>query len=142
MIDLILIGLLISAFFLNRDILPALVAYSLCMAYQFTLFDHHSAVMNHVMYGLIFIPCIYFATMRLACAMLSYSLFHLVVAVDYFLFPSLNTVISVYYNYLQALLSLSLIYFSGVQRDNVNTSGGYTRFNLPRLGNLWNISTH
>ena len=143
MIDSVLMGCFCVALFFNKNIAPAMVAYSMCFIYQNTLFDSHSAVINHVIYGMIFIPCLYFATIRLSSAMLIYSAFHLAVAVDYFLFPADDTIISLNYDYIQILLSFGLIYFSGISLDNEPTDNcGFARHNNAGLDSLWNISTH
>ena len=143
MIDSVLMGCFCVALFFNKNIAPAMVAYFMCIVYQNTLFDSHSAVINHVIYGMLFIPCIYFATIRLSSAMLAYSAFHLVIAMDYFLFPFSDTIISMTYNYIQILLSFGLIYFSRIGWDNEPTDNcGFARHNNASLDSLWNISTH
>ena len=143
MIDSVLMGCFCVALFFNKNIAPALVAYFMCIVYQNTLFDLHSEVINHVIYGMLFIPCIYFATIRLASAMLAYSAFHLVIAMDYFLFPFSDTIMSMTYDYIQVTLSFSLIYFSRKGWDNEPTNNSrFAKYNFSGLGSIWNISTH
>jgi hypothetical protein len=141
-IDFVLMGLLIAGLYFNRNILPAVVAYGFCVAYQNTYFDDHSAVVNHLIYGLIFLPCLLFATMRLSWAMLLYAAFHLVVAIDYFLFPDSETLISLFYHIIQVLLVFSLIYFGTRRADNEDRSdNSFAGRHCAGLVDTWHIQT-
>ena len=141
MTDIILMALLCGGLFFNKKMLPAVVAYGLCVVYQYTLFEYDSAVMNHVMYGVIFIPFVYFATMRLAVGMLTYSAFHLIVAVDYFAYPDINTFVSNNYHFMQILLALSLIYIGARSIDNGASSiSKLVRDRVFGLASLFNSS--
>ena len=135
-------GLLLLALCFNKNMLPAVVAYALCIVYQYTLFDYHSAVVNHVIYGVLFIPLVYFSSFMLGLAMFFYSVFHWVVAVDYFLYPSVETFISTNYNAMQVLLALSLIYtgLKRIQNGDIDNNKSALNSEL-RLVNLWHIQT-
>jgi hypothetical protein len=141
MIDVILGGLLLVALYFNRDMKPALLAYGLCIIYQNTFFDSHSPVINHVIYGLIFIPFCYFAKMRLASAMLIYSTFHFFVSVDYFLYPNAETWLSFIYNEIQIALTISLISIPKKVADNEHINR-HSWHNIFRLVNIWDNQTH
>lgn len=128
------------AFYFNKNMAPAVLAYSLSVLYSLTILDWHSAVVNHIIYGLIFLPCCFLATIRLAAGLLSYAAFNLFVAVDWFLYPdaSMQTVIGYSYDYIQITLALSLIYIgSGVRYDN-RIIPDY----IARLFNLCNLQAH
>ena len=139
MIDLILVSCFLFASYLNRNNNPATVGYLLCLIYQGTLFDYHSAIVNHIIYGLIFIPMCYKAHTRLAYAMLIYSIFHSVVAIDYLFYPYSQTLLSVWYNYIQITLAFGLILTgSGVRYNDTRID-----FNTSVMGfNSWNFQTH
>jgi len=139
MIDIVLISCFLAASYINKNNNPATVGYLLCLAYQFTLFDSHSAVVNHLIYGAIFIPMCYKAHTKLAYAMLIYSSFHLIVSIDYLMYPSSETLISSYYNYIQFTLAFSLILIgSGIQYNDARVD-----FNYRVVGfNLWDLPTH
>ena len=47
-------GLLLLALCFNKNMLPVVVGYVGFIIYQNTLFDDHSPVINHVIYGVIF----------------------------------------------------------------------------------------
>ena len=132
-------GCLLAALYFNRDLLPAVVSYALVFLYSVTLFDSHTAVMNHTIYGLIFIPACYFATLRLSAGLLAYAVFNLVVAVDWILFPDADmTVVSYFYDYVQILLVFSLIYLGkGTEYNDRNNNGFITD-----LVNSCNLQTH
>ena len=142
MTDFILMGLLLLALCLNKNMLPAVVSYALCVVYQYTLFDDHSAVVNHVTYGVLFIPLVYFAVFRLSLAMFFYAVFHWVVAVDYLLYSNIETFISINYNVMQIVLAISLIY-AGVKRGhNGATDNNQLALNSGLgLANIWNLQT-
>ena len=135
-------GLLLLALCLNKNMLPAVVSYALCVVYQYTLFDDHSAVVNHVTYGVLFIPLVYFAVFRLSLAMFFYAVFHWVVAVDYLLYSNIETFISINYNVMQIVLAISLIY-AGVKRgDNGATDNNqFALDSEPGMVNIWNLQT-
>ena len=136
-------GLLTLALCINKNMLPAVVGYAGFIIYQNTLFDGHSAAINHVIYGVIFIPCIYFATIRLAEAMVVYTIFHFFVAVDYVFFAKVDTFISLDYNFIQIVLALSLIYIGTRRVDNEFTSSNrFTWDHKSGMVNLWNSQTH
>ena len=135
-------SLLLLALCLNKNMWPAVAAYFLCVVYQYSYFDSHSAVVNHVIYGVIFIPLVRFSTLKLSIAMLVYSAFHWIVAVDYLLFSDVDTFISNNYNIMQVLLSISLMY-SGLKGAHNDGSNNYQYSGLDRPGmfNLWHIQT-
>jgi hypothetical protein len=139
-IDAILLGCFIAALYFDRSVYPATLCYALCVLYSVTLFDSHSAVLNHVIYGLIFIPACYFAKLKTSAMMLIYSSFHLAVAVDYLLYPEAVTILSYYYNYIQVLLALSIILISFKVRYNDNTihyrCGRNSGFRLVNICNI------
>lgn len=143
MVDAVLLGLFLTAYFFNKRTLPALCAYFCCVLYQISpLFEYHNAVYIHVIYGSIFIPCIYFATLRQSIAMLAYSIFHWFVAFDYLANPTTDTLISIYYNEAQILLALSIIlsgYRWGYNDDSDTQSNSL--INIFTLDNLWNSKT-
>ena len=143
MTDLILMGLLLLALCFNKNMLPAVVGYLGFIIYQNTLFDGHSAAINHVIYGVIFIPCIYFATIRLAETMIVYSIFHFFVAIDYVFFAKTDTFISLDYHLIQIVLAISLIYIGTRRADNELTSDNRFAWNPnSRMVNLWNSQTY
>ena len=142
MIDYVLMAAFAVSSLINRNALPSTVAYFCCIIYQNTLFDLHSAIANHLIYAVIFIPAAYFATMiksfKQAFAICVYSSFHTFYALDWLLNPNEYTYIAYSYNHMQVIIALCLIYFSftGVQngtnyRRPVNFSGF--------LDDLWNI---
>lgn len=134
MIDALILGCFLVALYFNRSLYPAALSYAVCCLYIVAMFDSHSAVLNHVFYGLIFIPACFSANIRLAAGMLCYSTFHFVVALDYFLYPAFVTPISFMYQYMQVLLALSLI-FVGASYDRPRNKR--TRLhNFPWLGNI------
>ena len=136
-------GLLLLALCFNKNMLPVVVGYLGFIIYQNTLFDGHSPVINHVIYGVIFIPCIFFATIRLSEAMIVYSIFHLLVAVDYVFFAKTDTFISLDYHLVQIALAISLIYIGTGRADNERTSNNrFTWDHNSRLVNLWNSQTY
>ena len=126
MTDIILMGCLLTAFYFNRDLLPAVVAYALVCLYSVTYFDGHSAVINHAIYGLIFIPACYFAKLRLSAGLLAYAVFNLIVALDWVFYPDADmTVVSYLYDYVQILLVFSLIYLSKGKGYNDRNNNGF-----------------
>ena len=141
MIDTIIICCLVVAFYFNRALLPAVAAYLATAFYSGTvMFDEHSAVVNHLIYGLIFIPACYFARMRLAAGLLAYSIFNLFVAIDWLIYPNAPaTVISYAYDYVQAGLAFSLIFlgsrmqYNEIRNNYDNSAGSF---------NLCDIQTH
>lgn len=141
MVDAVLLALFAVAFIFNNNMRPVLWAYALCVIYQITLFDHHSAVINHVIYGLIFIPFCYFATIKLAAAMLVYSTFQLFVSIDYYFYRYSDTIISASYNETQIILALCLILI-GLRKVDNGINNQFNWHDNPRLVNIWNNQTH
>ena len=135
-------GLLTLALCFNKNMLPAVVAYALCIVYQYTLFDYHSAVVNHVVYGVLFIPLVYFATFRLGLSMFFYAVFHWVVAVDYLLYSNIETFISINYHAMQIVLAISLMY-AGLERtyNGVTNSNKFALDSELGMVNIWHIQT-
>lgn len=145
MIDWLLLALFFAAYIFNKNALPSLAAYFLCVAYQQTLFDYHSAIVNHLIYSLIFISLSYFATLGKqfyqAYAICAYSLFHALYAVDWLVSDGYETLFSGIYSDTQIILALCLVYFSVNREDNgiinkhpLNSGGG--------LGNIWHIQLY
>lgn len=142
MTDAILMGCFLAALYFNKLMYPAVLSYAITCLYISTLFDSHSAVINHVIYGLIFIPPCFVATMRLSAAMLWYSTFHLVVAIDYFIYPETVTLISYLYNYMQIALAISLIYV-GFEASHDSTNSLRNRgYSFSGVGDIWHFQTH
>lgn len=142
MTDFVLLGLFLLALTFNKNMLPAVVAYFLCIVYQYTLFDSHSAVVNHVVYGVIFIPMIKYSSIKLAIGMLFYSVFHGVIGLDYFLFADVDTFVSNNYNFMQIALAISLIYSGSIRAHNDKSELG-KHSSSDNIGgfNLWHIQT-
>jgi len=142
MTDAILMGCFLAALYFNKLMYPAVLSYAVTCLYIFTLFDSHSAVINHVIYGLIFIPPCFVATMRLSAAMLCYSFFHLVVALDYFIYPETATIISYFYSAIQITLAINLIYV-GFEASHDSTNNVRNRIHsFLGMGNIWHFQTH
>ena len=141
MIDIIIMCCFAVALYFSRAFLPAFAAYSAAVIYSNTvMFDEHSAAMNHLIYGLIFIPVCYFATLRLAAGLLAYSIFNLFVAIDWLIYPDAPaTVISYVYDYVQVALAISLIFLgSRMQYNGIRNNYDDSTSDL----NLCNIQTH
>jgi len=139
--DLLLLLAFAVASLVNEKIRPTFLAYSFCVAYQLTLFDYHSAVINHVIYGLIFIPFCYFAIIQLSTAMVVYSTFHLFVSIDYQLYRYSDTFLSNSYNEIQIILALSLILIGCLRVDN-GFNNKLSRYNFSGVVNIWNNQAH
>jgi glucan phosphoethanolaminetransferase (alkaline phosphatase superfamily) len=143
--DWVLFALFFSAYLINKNALPAMVAYSFCLVYQITLFDYHSAVLNHVIYAVIFIPAAFFATItksfKYAYAICGYSLFHALYAIDWAFSGGYETVFSIYYYYAQAVLAIGIIYFSFEKGNNERVNRGPLH-NFSILDHLWYFQTH
>ena len=137
MIDYILLGSFFAALFINPKILPSLIAYALGVVYQFTLFDVHSDQMNHVIYGLIFIPAAFFVNIHQAKAICIYSGFHALYAVDAVVSGGYVTYFSIVYNYIQITLAFSIIVSSFIGGDNVHGRFIYRPFNLYSIKHLF-----
>ena len=134
-----MISCFLAASYLNKHNNPATVGYLLCLLYQITLYDYHSAVVNHIVYSMVFIPMCYKANARLAYAMLIYSLFHLIVSIDYLFYPSSQTLISIWYNHIQITLAYGLILIGSGVRYN---DAGVDFDNSVRGFNPWNFQAH
>ena len=145
MIDWVLFALFFSAYLINKNALPALVAYSFCLIYQITLFDYHSAVLNHVIYAVIFIPAAFFATMtksfKYAYAICVYATFHAFYSLDWMIHPYDESIMSLIYNESQIFIALSLIYFSFEKGNNERVNRGPLH-NFSILDHLWYFQTH
>lgn len=119
-------------------------AFTFFYAYQSTLFDSHSGVINHVIYGLAFISTAYFASKRLAFALCVYSTFQFFYALDYFIRPNdaitlFSSVYFVVHNLLNFLLILAMF-----DRGYNDSKGCYRNavFNPVRVVNLWHNQSH
>ena len=119
-------------------------AFAFFYAYQSPLFDIHSGVINHVIYGVSFISTAYFASNRLAFMLCVYSTFQFFYAFDYFIRPneSITLFSSIYFvvhNLLNFLLILAML------DRGYNDSTGNNRnavINPFSLVDLWNCYTH
>lgn len=142
MIDYVLMSAFLASSLINRNALPSTVAYFCCIIYQHTLFDSHSAIANHLIYAVIFIPAAYFATMiksfKQAFAICVYSSFHTIYAIDWLINPDEYTYIAYAYSHMQVFIALCLIYFSF---DGVQNGNSYQRpINFSSiLDDLWHI---
>ena len=145
MTDWLLLALFISAYLINKNTLPSLVAYFLCVMYQVSLFDYHDAVTNHLIYSVIFIPAAFFATIvksfKQAYSICAYSLFHALYATDWVLSGGYETIFSLCYYYSQVGLALCLIYFSFEKGENGNHNARLFNSNS-NMVNLWYFQTH
>lgn len=123
-------------------LLPTL--FTFYYAYMSNLFDIHSGVINHVIYGISFVSTAYFASRKLYSVILIYSVFQLFYSLDYFLRPLQEvTIFSSVYFYAYILLNFMLIL--AMFERSYNDSSRNNRdavFNTFGMVDLWHNQTY
>jgi hypothetical protein len=115
----------------TRDSLAVLIAFSVSVLYtSSTLFELHSAVINHIVVSLSFIPFIYFLSKPVCLSVLGYVLYHWLIAGDYLLTDK-ETILSMTFSIvspsINVIIMVSLIYagINNKYRTNLNLGGGW-----------------